>query len=66
MKYHQNKDINKFIKTLVYNGWYIKMGKHLKLIAPNNLGIVVCSLTPGCNRALKNIQSDVKKILGKK
>jgi len=63
MKYSSNKDVNSFARHLVVDGWRFKRGKkHGKLVAPGGRGIVVIPSTPGKKRALRELESLVKRV----
>lgn len=61
MKFSSNKDINKFVKSLLKSGAQIERGKkHRKLRLPNGRFVVIpCS--PSCKRAFQNFRHDVSR-----
>lgn len=59
--YTKNKDLNKYIKELVREGWTVEHSKHLKLRSPNGR-IVSCSYSPSCPFVLQKVKSDVKRL----
>jgi|3_EtaG_2_1085321.scaffolds.fasta_scaffold00060_11 hypothetical protein len=63
MKFSSDKDINSFAMHLVKSGWRFKRGKkHGKLMAPRSQHMVVIPSTPSKKRALKEMESLVRRI----
>ena len=63
MKYSSDKDVNKYAKQLVREGWGFKRGKkHGKLIAPGRRGIVVLPTSPSSKRAVQELAWAVRNL----
>lgn len=63
MKYSSDKDVNKYAKQLVQEGWGFKRGKkHGKLIAPGRRGIVVVPTSPSSKRAVQELAWAVRNL----
>ena len=63
MKYSSDKDVNKFARNLVRQGWAFKRGKkHGKLVAPDRRGVVVIPTSPSSNRAVQEMAWAAKKV----
>lgn len=54
-------DVKKIIKQLSEQGWIIQIRKHYICDHPKG-GRVVMSMSPSYQRAIVNIQSDIKRI----
>jgi phosphoglycerate dehydrogenase-like enzyme len=63
MKYSSDKDVNKYAKQLVQEGWGFKRGKkHGKLTAPGRRGIVVVPTSPSSARAVQELAWAVRNL----
>lgn len=63
MKYSSDKDVNKFTRKKVREGWGFKRGKkHGKLIAPDRRGIVVVPTSPSSNRTIQELAWAVRNL----
>lgn len=63
MKFSSDKDINRYAKDLVCDGWRFRQGKkHGKLLAPGSRGMVVVPSTPSKRRSLQEMVSTVSRI----
>ena len=60
--YSSNKDLARFIRTLVAQGWAFRHGgRHNRLESP--LGFfVVTPISPGDHRALMNLKRDIARL----
>lgn len=58
-----NAEAARFVKELEAAGWRRKPGrKHVKLLAPDGVTVMVVALTPSDRRALTNMRALAKKI----
>lgn len=58
----QNKDLNKYLKTLIGNGWQIDcQGRHIKLYYPGSDGIVTVPKSPSDMRSIENVKAKVRR-----
>ena len=56
-------EVARFVKELEAAGWRRKAGrKHVKLLAPDGVSVMVVSSTPSDGRALTNMRSLARKI----
>ena len=57
-----DREVRRLVRDLEANGWRVKQGRHLKLVAPTGK-VVSISCTPSDKRAMQNILSDCRKAL---
>lgn len=56
-------DTARFVKELEAQGWRRKAGrKHVKMLAPDGVAMMVVSLTPSDRRALTNMRLLAKRL----
>lgn len=66
MKYSTDKDLDKYLREIVAQGWSVEVGrKHIKIRSPYKGYLVTCSLTPSCPYAHKKVKADVERMLRK-
>lgn len=61
MRYSNNKDIDRVVRSLLRQGWeYCRRHKHGKLLGPSGEHITVPG-TPSDGRAVSNFRADIRR-----
>lgn len=62
-KYSSNKDLNKFIRQLVGQGWvYVRRRKHGRLTSPAKRLTTTVPGSPSDHRAVMNFKKDIQRM----
>lgn len=65
MRYSNDKDINRLVRTLVRAGWCYRHGRHGKLIPPHSHSVLTVPKTPSDRRAFQNFNQDIRRLCRK-